>query len=185
MSASMSRRSFARLSMVALGSVFGLGLTVTAARADANLKFELYEDKAHEYRWRLRAGNSEILAIAGQGYKAKADAKAGVERLRKDLDRLTSETYQDAKHGDGLRRLQGRVRGRIRRPALHGRRLARSRRSNRRSLRPLSLRSAPPVNHVPVAVQLYAPPSLKVTTTLPGFFAPFLVVEHVSVSPGS
>jgi uncharacterized protein len=68
------------------------------ARQGGTLKFEVYQDTAKEYRWRLKAANGAILATSGQGYKAKADCKHGVERIQKDAaDKLKFETYQDAK----------------------------------------------------------------------------------------
>lgn len=47
-------------------------------------KFEVYKDKAGEFRWRFRAVNGKILADSGEGYKAKADCKHGIELLKKD-----------------------------------------------------------------------------------------------------
>jgi len=38
--------------------------------------FEVYKDKAGEYRFRLKAGNGEIVAN-GQGYKSLSGAKEG------------------------------------------------------------------------------------------------------------
>lgn len=70
---------------------------VQARQAGANLKFEIYQDKAKEYRWRLKAANGEILGGSGQGYKAKADCKNGVERIKKDAEKLKFEVYQDNK----------------------------------------------------------------------------------------
>jgi uncharacterized protein YegP (UPF0339 family) len=68
------------------------------AREDGKLKFEVYQDNATEYRWRLKAANGAILATSGQGYKAKADCKHGVERIQHDAKtKLKFETYQDAK----------------------------------------------------------------------------------------
>src|SRR4051794_17836184 len=65
----------------------------------ANLKFELYQDNASEFRWRLKASNGEILATGGQGYKAKADAKNGIDRIKSDAatDKLKFEVYEDEK----------------------------------------------------------------------------------------
>jgi uncharacterized protein YegP (UPF0339 family) len=97
MSQRFSRRSFSQLSAVMLVGVFGLSIPRPAA-ADDTLKFELYADKAGEFRWRLKAGNGAILATSGQGYKAKADAKHGIERIMQDADKLAFETYEDAKH---------------------------------------------------------------------------------------
>ena len=39
----------------------------------ANGKFELYQDKAGEYRFRLKASNGETIG-SSEGYKAKASA---------------------------------------------------------------------------------------------------------------
>lgn len=46
-------------------------------------KFELYKDKAGEYRFRLKAGNGEIILV-GEGYKRKASALNGIESIRKN-----------------------------------------------------------------------------------------------------
>ena len=45
--------------------------------------FQVYVDKAGEYRWRLRAsGNNEIIADSGEGYKAKRDCLHGLELVK-------------------------------------------------------------------------------------------------------
>jgi len=43
-------------------------------------KFEVYEDKRGEYRWRRKASNGQIVGAASEGYKNKSDAKANAER---------------------------------------------------------------------------------------------------------
>lgn len=48
-----------------------------------NPKFEIYEDKAGEFRFRLKAKNGEIIAVS-EGYKAKASCKNGIESVRKN-----------------------------------------------------------------------------------------------------
>ena len=40
-------------------------------------KFEIYQDKAGEYRFRLKAGNGQNI-LASEGYKSKASCKAGI-----------------------------------------------------------------------------------------------------------
>lgn len=45
-------------------------------------KFEVYKDKAGEYRFRLKAGNGEII-LASEGYKAKSGCTNGIESIRK------------------------------------------------------------------------------------------------------
>ncbi|CAN0656798.1 YegP family protein [Nitratireductor aquimarinus] len=44
-------------------------------------KFELYKDKAGEFRFRLKAGNGEII-LASEGYKQKSSAENGIESVR-------------------------------------------------------------------------------------------------------
>ena len=46
-------------------------------------KYEVYKDKAGEFRFRLKAKNGEIVAT-GEGYKAKASCLNGVESVRKN-----------------------------------------------------------------------------------------------------
>ena len=48
-----------------------------------NPKFEVYTDKAGEFRFRLKARNGEIIAVS-EGYKAKASCMNGVESVRKN-----------------------------------------------------------------------------------------------------
>ena len=46
-------------------------------------KYELYTDKAGEYRWRLKARNGEPIGKS-EGYKAKASALNGIESIGKN-----------------------------------------------------------------------------------------------------
>ena len=46
-------------------------------------KFEMYEDKAGEYRFRLKAVNGQIIAT-GEGYKAKAGCLNGIDSVRRN-----------------------------------------------------------------------------------------------------
>ena len=46
-------------------------------------KFEMYLDKAGEYRFRLKAKNGEIIATS-EGYKAKASCINGIESVKKN-----------------------------------------------------------------------------------------------------
>lgn len=51
-------------------------------KAGAESKFELYEDAKKEHRWRLKAGNGQVVAASSEGYKAKADAEKAVEAIQ-------------------------------------------------------------------------------------------------------
>ena len=46
-------------------------------------KFEMYTDKAGEFRFRLKARNGEII-LASEGYKAKTSCQNGIESVRKN-----------------------------------------------------------------------------------------------------
>ncbi len=48
-----------------------------------NPKFEIYNDKAGEFRFRLKARNGEIIAT-GEGYKAKPSCLNGIESIRRN-----------------------------------------------------------------------------------------------------
>lgn len=48
-------------------------------------KFEIYQDARGEYRFRLKAGNGEIVAT-GEGYASKAGAIGGTEAVQRAAD---------------------------------------------------------------------------------------------------
>lgn len=48
-------------------------------------KFEVYEDKAGKFRFRLKAGNGEIVA-SGEAYETKAAAKEGCAAVQRAAD---------------------------------------------------------------------------------------------------
>jgi len=46
-------------------------------------KFEVYKDAAGKFRFRLKAGNGEIIAV-GEAYEAKSGALNGIESIKKN-----------------------------------------------------------------------------------------------------
>ncbi len=46
-------------------------------------QFELYEDKAGEYRFRLKARNGEVIATS-EGYKSKSGCENGIASVKKN-----------------------------------------------------------------------------------------------------
>jgi uncharacterized protein len=46
-------------------------------------KFELYKDRAGKFRFRLKAGNGQIIA-ASEAYESKRAALAGVDSVRRN-----------------------------------------------------------------------------------------------------
>lgn len=57
--------------------------TVEVYATEKHPKFEMYTDKAGEYRFRLKAKNGEIIATS-EGYKAKAGCLNGIESVKKN-----------------------------------------------------------------------------------------------------
>ena len=56
-------------------------------------KFEVYTDKAGEYRFNLKARNGEIIA-SSEGYKSKASCLNGIESVKKNAaDAETVKEY--------------------------------------------------------------------------------------------
>ena len=59
--------------------------TVEGFEKQKHPKFEIYVDKAGEFRFRLKAKNGETI-LASEGYKAKASCKNGIESVKKNAD---------------------------------------------------------------------------------------------------
>lgn len=53
--------------------------------------FELYQDAADEWRWRLVVSNGNIIADSGEGYRSKQGAKRGIESVRKSAPQAAIE----------------------------------------------------------------------------------------------
>ena len=47
--------------------------------------FEVYEDKAHKFRFRLKAANGQIVA-SGEAYETKSSALKGCEAVQRAAD---------------------------------------------------------------------------------------------------
>lgn len=58
--------------------------TVEGFATEKNPKFEIYNDKAGEFRFRLKATNGQIIAVS-EGYKAKASCVNGIESVKKNV----------------------------------------------------------------------------------------------------
>ena len=54
--------------------------------------FEIYEDAAGEYRWRLRHRNGNVLADSGEGYGSRSDAEEAVSHLKRHAPGAGDET---------------------------------------------------------------------------------------------
>ncbi len=57
--------------------------TVEGFETITHPKYEVYLDKAGEYRFRLKARNGEII-VTGEGYKAKAGCLNGIDSIKRN-----------------------------------------------------------------------------------------------------
>ncbi|MDX2482862.1 YegP family protein [Antarcticimicrobium sediminis] len=76
-------------------------------------KFELFKDKAGEFRFRLKAGNGEII-LASEGYKRRASAENGIASVRKNAPtdaRYERKETKSGKHRFNLKATNGQVIG--------------------------------------------------------------------------
>ena len=61
-------------------------------------KFEIYTDKAGETRFRLKAGNGQVI-LASEGYKRKASAMNGVASVQKNAQNDARFERKETKSG--------------------------------------------------------------------------------------
>ncbi|MBR6106554.1 MAG: YegP family protein [Oscillospiraceae bacterium] len=59
--------------------------TVEGYKTEKHPKFEIYTDKAGEFRFRLKATNGQIIAVS-EGYKAMSGCVNGIESVKKNAD---------------------------------------------------------------------------------------------------
>ncbi|MGB9985877.1 HVO_2922 family protein [Salarchaeum japonicum] len=52
--------------------------------SESQARFEVYEDDAGQWRWRLVHRNGNILADSGEGYASKQKAKQGLESVKEN-----------------------------------------------------------------------------------------------------
>lgn len=70
-----------RAAWFTMDSTYGTEPRLYAGMSD----FEVYEDRAGEYRWRLTSGN-DIIADSSEGYGSKGAAKEAVSRVQRDAE---------------------------------------------------------------------------------------------------
>ena len=61
-------------------------------------KFEIYNDKRGEFRFRLKAGNGQNI-LASEAYKAKSGCENGIESVRKNSTDDTRYARLESKNG--------------------------------------------------------------------------------------
>lgn len=76
-------------------------------------KFEIYRDRAGEFRFRLKSGNGQVI-LASEGYRKKASAMNGIESVRKnatDASRFDTIQTRSGRTFLNLRAINGQVIG--------------------------------------------------------------------------
>jgi uncharacterized protein YegP (UPF0339 family) len=59
----------------------------------ATAVFELYKDKAGEFRFRLKDGEGDLLAISGKGYKGKPECEKVIDTIRTQAARAKVDDH--------------------------------------------------------------------------------------------
>jgi uncharacterized protein YegP (UPF0339 family) len=67
------------------------GVKLIQGEADGKLKFEVYEDKAKEHRWRAKSPNGQVVASSATGYKDRAACEKVVETIKKGASKASVE----------------------------------------------------------------------------------------------
>ena len=63
-------------------------------------EYEVYKDKRGEHRFRLKAGNGEVI-LTGEGYKSRSSCMNGIKSVQKnsaDAGRFTEREATNGKH---------------------------------------------------------------------------------------
>ena len=66
----------------------------------ARATFEVYEDAAGQWRWRLVHDNGNVIAEGGQGYTTKRRAVDGVESVKANAAGAPVEVHRVEELGD-------------------------------------------------------------------------------------
>jgi uncharacterized protein YegP (UPF0339 family) len=61
-------------------------------------KFEIYKDKAGEFRFRLKASNGQTI-LASEGYNAKSGCTNGIESVKKNASNDSSYERKETSSG--------------------------------------------------------------------------------------
>lgn len=57
--------------------------------------FEVFQDNAGEWRWRLVASNGNIIADSGEGYRSKQGVRRGIKSVKENAPRADIRTVDD------------------------------------------------------------------------------------------
>lgn len=63
--------------------------------------FEVYEDRAEQWRWRLVHANGNIIADSGEGYASRQKCEQGLESVKENAPDAPVETVDNPTGGIG------------------------------------------------------------------------------------
>lgn len=69
--------------LLALVPALGLARSTSAEAQGSNLRFEIYHFGRGQFSWRLKSGNNQTIATAGEGYRTKAGCRQAIERVQR------------------------------------------------------------------------------------------------------
>ena len=67
---------------IALAILIGASAVEPSVPSSSDLTFEIFKDARKEYRWRLRAGNGKVIAMADEGYTRKDACQHAIEIIK-------------------------------------------------------------------------------------------------------
>ena len=80
----------ATITALGLAIAYGANLSTNPARAadqpqaKSAATFEVYKDKAGEFRWRLKAANGQNIAASGEGYAEKRGCLDAIDSVKRN-----------------------------------------------------------------------------------------------------
>jgi len=61
---------------------------------DSDSRFEVYEDKGGDWRWRMRHRSGDLLATSGKGFEAQHGAETGMRAVRREASGATVHLFE-------------------------------------------------------------------------------------------
>lgn len=65
----------------------------------SNATFEVYEDRASQWRWRLVHDNGNVIADSGEGYASRQKCEQGLESVKRNAPDAPVETVDEPTGG--------------------------------------------------------------------------------------
>lgn len=62
-------------------------------------KFEVFQDKAKKWRWRLKAGNGQIVATSGESFSSRSNAVSAATTVKRLAPEATLPTAKLTLYG--------------------------------------------------------------------------------------